>query len=81
MYVQSDDEPPRTVAATAAVIAAIAALGIKPEQVLAAEGDVLKCRMDADIQVLDPGYMIGGAGNEHPVRLPAAARDTGERRQ
>jgi peptide/nickel transport system substrate-binding protein len=44
-----------------AVVAAIAALGIKPEQVLAAEGDVLKCRMEVDIQVLDPGYMIGGS--------------------
>ncbi len=44
-----------------AVLAAIAALGIKPGQVLAAEGDVLKIRMEADIQVLDPGYMIGGA--------------------
>jgi peptide/nickel transport system substrate-binding protein len=44
-----------------AVVAAIAALGIKPEQVLGAEGDVLKCRMEVDIQVLDPGYMIGGS--------------------
>lgn len=44
-----------------AFLSAIAALGIKPGQVLAAEGDVLKVRMEADIQVLDPGYMIGGA--------------------
>ena len=36
-------------------------LGIRPEQVLAQEGDILKVRMEADIQVLDPGYMIGGA--------------------
>ena len=43
-----------------AFLAAIAALGIKPEQVLAAGGDVLKVRMEADIQILDPGYMIGG---------------------
>jgi peptide/nickel transport system substrate-binding protein len=42
-------------------LAAIAAMGIKPEQVLAQEGDVLKVRMEADIQILDPGYMIGGA--------------------
>ena len=44
-----------------AVLSAIAALGIKPGQVLAQEGGVLKVRMEADIQVLDPGYMIGGA--------------------
>ncbi len=44
-----------------AFLSAIAALGIKPAQVLAAEGDVLKVRMEVDIQVLDPGYMIGGA--------------------
>ena len=43
-----------------AFLSAIAALGIKPAQVLAADGDVLKVRMEADIQVLDPGYMIGG---------------------
>jgi peptide/nickel transport system substrate-binding protein len=43
-----------------AVLAAIAALGIKPENVLAAEGDVLKVRIESDLQVLDPGYMIGG---------------------
>lgn len=44
-----------------ALATAIAALGIKPEHVLAADGDLLKVRMEADIQVLDPGYMIGGA--------------------
>ena len=44
-----------------AFLSAIAALGIKPENVLAAAGGVLKVRMEADIQVLDPGYMIGGA--------------------
>ncbi len=42
-------------------LAAIGMLGIRPEQVLAQEGDILKVRMEADIQVLDPGYMIGGA--------------------
>ena len=42
-------------------LAAIGVLGIRPEQVLAQEGDILKVRMEADIQVLDPGYMIGGA--------------------
>lgn len=45
---------------TAGFLSAIAALGIKPGQVLAQEGGVLKCRMEADIQILDPGFMIGG---------------------
>ncbi len=45
----------------AAMVAALAALGIEPENVLAADTDLLKVRMEADIQVLDPGYMIGGA--------------------
>lgn len=44
-----------------AFLTALAALGIKPGQVLAQEGDVLKVRMEADIQVLDPGFMIGGS--------------------
>ena len=44
-----------------AFLSAIAAIGIKPELVLAADEGVLKVRMEADIQVLDPGYMIGGA--------------------
>jgi peptide/nickel transport system substrate-binding protein len=44
-----------------AVIAAIAVLGIEPDQVLSAEGDLLKCRMGLDIQVLDPSFMIGGS--------------------
>ena len=43
-----------------AFLSAIAALGIKPSQVLAADAELLKVRMEADIQVLDPGYMIGG---------------------
>ena len=42
-------------------MATLAALGIKPENVLAAEGDIVKVRMVEDIQILDPGYMIGGA--------------------
>jgi peptide/nickel transport system substrate-binding protein len=46
---------------TSALASALAALGIRPEQVLAADGGLLKVRMEADIQVLDPGYMIGGA--------------------
>jgi peptide/nickel transport system substrate-binding protein len=50
----------RALLQSAAVISAAGLLGIKPEQVLAAEGDLLKVRMEADIQVLDPGYMIGG---------------------
>ncbi|MBI2718084.1 MAG: hypothetical protein HY245_03225 [Rhizobiales bacterium] len=44
-----------------AVLSAIAAMGLRPEQVLAAEDGVLKVAMLTDIQVLDPGYMIGGA--------------------
>ena len=44
-----------------AFLAAIAASGIKPGDVLAADTDLLKVRMEQDIQVLDPGYMIGGA--------------------
>jgi peptide/nickel transport system substrate-binding protein len=44
-----------------AFLSAIAALGIKPEQVLSADTELLKIRMEGDIQVLDPGYMIGGA--------------------
>jgi len=43
-----------------AFLSAIAALGIKPSQVLAQEGDILKVRIEADIQILDPGYMVGG---------------------
>jgi peptide/nickel transport system substrate-binding protein len=44
-----------------ALLSAAAMLGIRPDQIIAAEGDVLKARMEADIQILDPGYMIGGA--------------------
>ena len=51
----------RGVLQSAAAMATLAALGIKPENVLAAEGDVVKVRMVADIQILDPGYMIGSA--------------------
>src|SRR5437868_3132549 len=51
----------RSVLGGAGAIAAVAALGIKPEHVLAADSGVLKVRMLADIQIFDPGYMIGGA--------------------
>jgi peptide/nickel transport system substrate-binding protein len=51
----------RAVLQSAAAMATITALGIKPEHVLGAEGGILKVRMVGDIQVLDPGYMIGGA--------------------
>jgi peptide/nickel transport system substrate-binding protein len=44
----------------AAAMAAITALGIDPSQVLAADDDVLKVRLRVDLQILDPGYMIGG---------------------
>ncbi len=50
----------RQLMGNAAAVSALAALGIKPSQVLGAEGGVLKARMEVDIQVLDPGYMIGG---------------------
>ncbi len=50
----------RTLLKRASVLSALAALGIKPSQVLAAVDGVLKVRMEADIQILDPGYMIGG---------------------
>ena len=51
----------RGVLQSAAAMATITALGIKPGQVLAADEGVLKVRMVQDIQILDPGYMIGGA--------------------
>jgi peptide/nickel transport system substrate-binding protein len=50
----------RDILKNTALLSAIAALGIKPSQVLAADTGLLKVRMEADIQVLDPGYMIGG---------------------
>jgi peptide/nickel transport system substrate-binding protein len=50
----------RGVLGGAGALAAAAALGINPKRVLAADGGVLKVRMLADIQILDPGYMIGG---------------------
>ena len=50
----------RDILRSSAFLSAIAVLGIKPDQVLAQEGDVLKVRMESDIQVLDPGFMIGG---------------------
>src|SRR5262245_10492697 len=45
----------------AATASAAIALGIKPGSILAQEGDILKVRIAGDIQVLDPGYMTGGA--------------------
>jgi peptide/nickel transport system substrate-binding protein len=51
----------REVLRSAAAMATITALGIRPEDVLGAEGDVLRVRMVTDIQILDPGYMIGEA--------------------
>jgi peptide/nickel transport system substrate-binding protein len=50
----------RDVLKSAAAMATITALGIKPELVLAAEDGILKIRMVSDAQVFDPGYMIGG---------------------
>src|SRR5450432_1933032 len=49
----------RDVLRSAAAIATITALGIDPKLVLGAEDGILKLRMIGDIQVLDPGYMIG----------------------
>src|SRR5262245_45376891 len=51
----------RKFVASAATASAAIALGINPKNILAQEGDLLKVRMEGDIQVLDPGYMIGGA--------------------
>src|SRR5262249_46530720 len=45
---------------SAGAVAAAAALGIKPENLLAADEGVLKVRMVGDMQILDPGYLIGG---------------------
>jgi peptide/nickel transport system substrate-binding protein len=45
---------------SATALSAVAALGIRPDQVLADVNGVLKVRMETDIQILDPGYMIGG---------------------
>jgi peptide/nickel transport system substrate-binding protein len=50
----------RQILGSAAAVSAITALGIKPSQVLGAEDGVLKVQTDIDIQVLDPGYLIGG---------------------
>ena len=63
----------RGVLQSAAAMATIAALGLKPEQVLAADEGVLKVRMVEDIQVLDPGYMIGGAETTIQYALPRLA--------
>ena len=51
----------RDILRSAAAMATITALGLNPRQVLAADEGVLKARMVGDIQILDPGYMIGGA--------------------
>jgi peptide/nickel transport system substrate-binding protein len=51
----------RDILRSAAAMATITALGVNPKQVLGAEDGALKLRMIGDIQVLDPGYMIGGA--------------------
>jgi len=51
----------RALLRNAAMLTAAGLIGIKPENVLAADAGLLKLRMEADIQVLDPGYMIGGA--------------------
>src|SRR5262249_27171652 len=50
----------RQFVASSAIMSTLATLGIDPAAAWA-EGNVLKIRMVGDIQVLDPGYMIGGA--------------------
>jgi peptide/nickel transport system substrate-binding protein len=50
----------RQFVASSAIMSTLATLGINPAAAWA-EGNVLKIRMVGDIQVLDPGYMIGGA--------------------
>lgn len=45
----------------AAILGALTALGVSPTQVIAAEQGILKVRQINDIQVLDPGYLIGNA--------------------
>jgi peptide/nickel transport system substrate-binding protein len=49
----------RQFVASSAIMSTLATLGINPAAAWA-EGDVLKIRGRGDIQVLDPGYMIGG---------------------
>lgn len=44
----------------AGLMSAIAALGIRPEQVIAAEGGVLRARSELDVSIIDPGYQVGG---------------------
>ena len=50
----------RDILRSAAAMASITALGIDPKLVLGADAGVLKIRMPVDLQILDPGYMIGG---------------------
>src|SRR5215475_8377003 len=52
----------RQVLAGAAAAATLAALGIKPDDVLAAEGDVLRVRMNGELLSLDPAYYDGSLG-------------------
>src|SRR5579871_5414787 len=51
----------RDILRSAAAMASITALGIDSKQVLGADEGVLKIRMGADLQILDPGYIIGGS--------------------
>ncbi|MGH6933103.1 MAG: ABC transporter substrate-binding protein [Dongiaceae bacterium] len=46
---------------SAAAISAVTTLGLHGRRAKAAVGSPLKSRMNEDIQVLDPGYMIGGS--------------------
>ena len=50
----------RTFLEATGAFAAAATLGVRPENVLAADSGVLKIAVTTDIAVLDPGYMVGG---------------------
>ena len=49
----------RGVLASVGTLAAIVALGIRPEDVLSADNDTLKVRMNGAMESLDPGYFPG----------------------
>lgn len=53
-------------------LSALAALGIRPDQVMAAEDGILLVRFSNDPNVLDPGYMIGS--NDATVQFAVLPR-------
>ena len=46
---------------------ALAGLLAAPNMAWSAEGDTLRLRIDADLQVLDPKGIIGGLDDDHPA--------------